>query len=189
MGVPKIKPKEVFDSENSVDEEAATVVIDFAALRKEFDAKEGNDATEIDIQFQVHQEEPSHPKFKVETQDIVKTKTILFDFGGSYLSSLYHKESDDHFEFIIVKDLSELNQYIKKEKKLNIIFYYNQSPKAINSLMKQINLKFSHIFSLIIAENLSPQKASMHQKTESGAKAYISSPQNFTKVIEVLKER
>lgn len=112
----------------------------------------------------------------------IATKTILFDFKSHKLSELHSGYESEDFQFVAIQELSELNKELKSNQELIIIFYYNQAPKAINALMKQLNSKFTHVKTMIIADNLSDQKANAHQKTASGAKVYLSTPSSFDKV-------
>ena len=114
-------------------------------------------------------------------------EVVLFDYKSDILSQLHSGQEADDFNFHIVNDLKSLNSLIKAHDSLTIVFYYNQAPKAINTLIKQLNQKFQHIETMIIAKNLSDAKAKAHQQTASGAKHYLSLPESFDAVIEKLK--
>ena len=111
---------------------------------------------------------------------------VLFDYKSTALSKLHNQHSQEGYEFYIVNDLKELNSLIKDHDELTVIFYYNQAPKVINNLMKQLNKKFKHINTFIIAKNLSEAKAKAHQKTSSGANYYLSLPKSFGDVVKKL---
>lgn len=214
MSEAKTKVTELYSREE-IEEDAATVVIDFNAIKN---SKPSLDDPQdpVEIQFQAAQGSPSpapaSQERKVSEDELsllieqdddeldlefgaidleetpkIKAKAILFDFKGSHLKELSHNHSSEEYEFITSHELKELNGFIKEEKELIIIFYYNQAPKIINSLMKQINHKFPHIKTVIMAKNLSSQKAAIHQKSPSGAKSYISSPESFDDVIKTLQ--
>ena len=214
MGSPKTKNDKLITPEEHHDEnEAATVVIDIDQFRKELDSVKlkATNSEPVAIEFKVHNnqdeennEDENLPGLPPETAlsldlleegneelDIslskkVSIKTLLFDFKSSKLSELYSSYQSDSFDFRIINDLADLNKEIKTDQELIIIFYYNQAPKAINTLMKQLNKKFSHIQTMIIADNLSEKKAIAHGKTDSGARSYLSTPASFNEVEDKL---
>lgn len=115
-------------------------------------------------------------------------KLFLFDLKGNDLENLYANEKTPGFAIEIIKSLRELNQKLKTEKNFTLVFYYNQSPKAINKLLTQIRAKFSKIRTVIIAKNLSQEKAEQHKRTASGADLYLSSPLNFSRLVDEVQK-
>lgn len=208
MALPKKKDQDPV--ENYEDSEAATVVIDINQFKKELGKATVDESVPVDIEFKVHSSEseelPAPPtSAPTENTDLsldnfdemleddldlsenVAREVVLFDYKSDVLSKLHSNQKVEDFNFHIISDLKALNSMIKSHDSLTIVFYYNQAPKAINTLIKQLNQKFQHIETMIIAKNLSDAKAQAHQKTASGAKHYLSLPDSFDEVIEKLK--
>lgn len=151
------------------EDDKPTVVLDLNKLKEELKTKKGTShmvEQDIEIDFSASPEPPLN-----ETK---KDKNIVFFElqGEDILSSLYHEAS---FSSRIINGLQELNKVIKEDR-LNIVFYYGIHQKTVATLLKQINSKKLPINTILLAKNLSEQKAQAHKKTLSAAKEYLSYP-------------
>ena len=91
-------------------------------------------------------------------------------------------------EFSVISELKDLNSSMQEDGDKVVIFNYNAAPKAVNQLTVQIKAKFPHVKTIIMAKNLSDEKAMQHKKTKSGAHAYLSIPFNKEKFITTVKK-
>ena len=153
---------------NNEEDDKPTVVLDLNALRKK-KLKEEEDLANLadQIEFKVHQDKPVE-KIKGKT-----FKVIYFDFQTTLFSD---SKLPSDFENIVVKDLKDLNRYLKTKDFQIVVFHYDPLPKAVNQLCAQIRQKLPSTKLLIVANNISPSKAQIHAKTPSGAHGYLSLP-------------
>lgn len=155
---------------NNEEDDKPTVVLDLNALRKK-KLKEEEDLANLadEIEFKVHQEKPVE---KVKSK-VKAFKVIYFDFQTTLFSE---SSLPSDFENIIVKDLKELNRYLKSRDFQILVFHYDPLPKAVNQLCTQIRQKLPTTKLLIVANRISPQKAQIHARTPAGAHGYLSLP-------------
>jgi hypothetical protein len=159
---------------NINDDDKPTVVLDLNALKKEKLKKEEELANMAsDLEFNVFQEE------ETPLQDSATSKAdfdiILFDFQSDFFQkSLEHFPKGFHYH--IVTSLNGLNQFLKTKKFQIVVFHYDAHPKAVNQLCAQIKQKIPSTKTIIMAKNISPQKALAHAKTPSGANGYSQLP-------------
>lgn len=149
-----------------------TVVLDLESLKAQNDRDDEDVLGEIteNLEFNVSQDPSEEAKTPPRRPDI-----LLFDLASNYFeknAAAFPRE----FSYTVLKDLAALNQKLRQEEAAIIVFNYNAAPKGVNQLCAQIKNKFPKAKTLIIAKNLSEQKAKGHQKTKSGANAYLSSP-------------
>ena len=127
------------------------------------------------------QEKPATPT----SPSLNKIKIILFD-----LQSDFFKKSLPNLpkgpDYKLIASLSDLNQQLRIKEFQIAVFNYDGNPKAVNQLTAQIKAKFNHIKTLIIAKNISPEKAKIHAKTPSGAAGYYQLPLDPAKLMKEL---
>lgn len=190
-------------SDNDEDDKA-TVVLDINALKKEMAEKKaaGDETIEQDIEFSVtssnidiqssesqDEQEPElilGDELEDELLEEEKLKVVLFDLNSEYFTKLSAKLPDT-FEYIIVKELKELNKVLLSKEEVVIMFNYNAAPKAVNQLTSQIKAKFAHAKTVIMAKGLSEEKTQQHKDSKAGANGYLSVPFNLSKFETTIK--
>ncbi len=171
-----------------------------SANAHELASKKQVDTIDQDIEFAVHDEtspniasSSNELSLEEEIEDEVdllgteKPKIVFFDYSSQYFSKLAPKLPQDNYEFNIISELKDLNNYLQSGQSIVVIFHYNAAPKAVNQLSTQIKAKFPSAKTIIVAKGLSKAKADAHQKSKAGANAYLSVPfsvKQFTEVIE-----
>jgi hypothetical protein len=183
------------------EDDKPTVVLDLNKLKNEKLQEEENLANIVeDLEFAVENLEPSGPKTKAKTkipQESKPTKTaplevILFDYESDFF-----RENQDHFpenySYKLIPSLSELNKVLSPRRFQILIFNYDSNPKVINQLSAQIKLKFPVTKTIIMAKNISQDKAKLHAKTPSGASSYYQLPLDSDKIesefLKLIKEQ
>ena len=154
-----------------------TVVLDFNALKEELKTSEELTVNINDIQFNVDfndvepLEDHTGDSKEVENQNPI----YLFDYKTDFFEKVlpHHLNSAN---LHLITELEQLNQALSSNANCIVAFYYNNTPKAVNQLTKQIREKFTNARTLIVAKNLSEDKAAMHAKTKYAANAYLSHP-------------
>jgi len=184
-------------SDNDDEDDKPTVVLDINALRAEMEKKKDeNDEIAQDISFAAHEEieqEISEDELlaDIESDQAIEEKEqieyLLFDLNSEFFKKNISKFPGD-FNYVVVNDLKLLNSKMQSADDKVVIFNYNAAPKAVNQLTIQIKAKFPNVKTVIMAKNLSDEKAQQHQKTKSGAHAYISVPFKNENMIKILKE-
>lgn len=176
------------------DDDKPTVVLDLNALKKQKLKQEEdlanmvqelefavgadeNSEDELDIGI-VSRPESSAPKPQSQKTQI---KVILFDFQSDFFTKSVAKFPSGH-EYHVVTTLPELNKFLSQKSFQIVVFNYDVSPKAVNQLTAQIKQKFPHIRTMIMARNISPEKAKIHAKTPSGANGYYQFPLEAKKI-------
>lgn len=164
------------------EEDKPTVVLDLEALKKQkLKREEDLSLFNQDLEFSVGPETGSSAADKKIIPDpsakgeVPSFPIILFDFQSDF----FQKEAPNlpkDLNFYVVKDLVGLNKFLGEKKFQIVILNYDASPKAVNQLTTQIRQKFPHAKTLIIAKNISPEKAKVHAKTASGADGYYQLP-------------
>lgn len=163
------------------EDDKPTVVLDLNALKKQ-KLKDEEDLANManHIEFNVHQakSEPSNKTPKEKAPQPL-FKTIYFDFQSDLFSE---SPLPKDFETVVTKDLKELNIHLKSKDFQIVVFNYDSHPKAVNQLCLQIKQKLPSTKTLIVAKNISGQKAKLHAKSASGANGYLSLPLNEEKL-------
>lgn len=168
------------------DEDKATIVLDFNKIKEQLSQDEDLvDAASLDFTVSgldhVDEEDLAH-------SDELKNSPrplILVDLKSDYFQK---KFKGAKAEFLIVKELANLNSLLKENSGNILAFYYNSDPKIINQLILQIKEKFQENKLLIIASKLSPEKASQHKATKYGVDAYLSDPFNISEFFEKIEK-
>ena len=174
------------------EDDKPTVVLDLNALKKQA-LKDSDDLTDAGrklsdllqgeaIEFNVLTEAvSSEPEPEAAATPQTHFDIILFDFQSDYFQ-LNQDLFPVGFNYLLATTLPELNSTLA-EKKFKVIFFnYDANPKAINQLTAQIKKKFPHVKTMIMAKNISPEKARAHAATPSGANAYYQFPINTEKL-------
>jgi hypothetical protein len=168
------------------EDDKPTVVLDINALKAELDKKkEELDDIAQDLSFAATEEIADEPA--PEEPTIHDKEYILFDLNSEFFQKNKAKLPGD-FNYVVVNDLKELNSKMQSGDDKVVIFNYNAAPKAVNQLTIQIKAKFPKVKTVIMAKNLSDDKAQAHKKTKSGAHAYISVPFKNENMIDILKK-
>ncbi len=160
------------------EDDKPTVVLDLNALKK-MKLKQEEDLANIatELEFNVIPEE-------IPESTIAKKSNfpiILFDFGSDMFQAS-NALFPDGFSYKIIKTLPELNECLKQKKFQIVVFNYDANPKAVNQLCAQIKAKMPTTKTMIIAKNISPEKAKAHAQTASGAAGYYQLPLNAEKI-------
>mgnify|MGYP001165526451 CR=1 FL=1 len=148
------------------EDDKPTVVLDLNALKEGVKSEQDElDDVASEIEFSAHTEDGPEQQLNV----------LLFDFQSKFFTNNVSKFPPT-FKYEVVDNLKELNAHLQSQQNQVVMFNYNAAPKAVNQLCAQIKTKFPHIGTVIMAKNLSSDKAQQHQNTKSGANAYVSSP-------------
>ncbi len=132
---------------------------------------------------------PTAPKIAVSNSKIAQPAItnganypiILFDFESDFFAKS-RANFPKGFNYKIVKSLAELNMCLKNKNFQIVVFNYDANPKAVNQLCAQIKVKMPMTQTLIMAKAISPEKATAHAKTASGANGYYQYPLEAAKV-------
>lgn len=167
------------------EDDKPTVVLDLNALKKQ-KLKQEEDLASMasDLEFNVTPEisgtdpEVHASEFLKQRRPTLKesqTRVILFDFESNFFG-----EQISHFpngyEYKIVRSVAELNQCLKTKVFQIVCFNYDVHPKAINQLSAQIKAKLPSTKTIIMAKNISLEKAKLHAQTAAGAQGYYKFP-------------
>lgn len=175
------------------EDDKSTVVLDINALKEAAKRQqESLDDISSELEFsaatdseikqpaQAHQVEPDPLSAELDldgpVQEVeVKPEVLLFDFNSEYFQKSY-SHFPQKYDYSILNSLEQLNKKLSEQGQKLIVFNYNAAPKAVNQLCAQIKIKFPHIRTLILAKNLSNEKAQAHKASKSGANGYLSAP-------------
>lgn len=156
------------------DEDKPTVVLDFNSLKEDLKQAEELTQSKLDIQFNVDFDDVEPLEEKAEPS-IHQKNIYLFEYKSNYFKKvLPHYLNNPSLH--LIEELNELNEALTNDPDSIIVFYYNSQPKAVNQLSRQIKKKFQKARTLIIAKNLSPEKAEQHANSKYGAHAYLNHP-------------
>jgi response regulator RpfG family c-di-GMP phosphodiesterase len=176
------------------DEDKPTVILDFNKLKEELVQEEEllNDQ-EVDQLFAEEQEtQVPTPEEKNYSETSKQQNNIyLLDYNNEYFKE-NEAFSQSSYKFKLIKELNQLNEVLTLAPDCLIVFYYNAHPKVINQLTGQIKTKFPQTKTLIIAKNLSAQKAQQHSQSKYGTTSYLSDPfdeQELTKTLKSIIEQ
>jgi DNA-binding NtrC family response regulator len=152
------------------EDDRPTIVLDLNALKQQ-KLKQEEELTQMaqELEFAV--------PIEVLPEKILakNNKVILFDLQSDFFEKSFALFPNT-FEYQIVKDLPELNKYLFTKKYHYLILNYDVNPKAIHQLSTQMKKKFPEIKTIIMAKNISPQKAQLHASTPAGAHGYYQFP-------------
>lgn len=186
-------------SDHQDEDDKPTVVLDLKALKKEADQMQNelaNISSDLEFSAQPSTQADSRPENTAEqpapvempkpSPEVVeqpserknsnkRIEVLLFDLNSHFFEQAVSKLPSD-FDYSVIKTLPQLNQQLSQEGLKLIVFNYNTAPKAVNQLCAQIKSKFPRAKTIILAKNLSPEKAQAHAKSSSGANSYLSSP-------------
>lgn len=168
------------------DDEKATIVLDFNKLKQQLSQEEELvDASSLDflakgVDNTDQDEAKLSPKQKSNPKPL-----IMVDFKSDFFNK---KFSGSNAKFSIVKDLNNLNNFLRSSDENVVVFYYNSAPKIINQLILQIKEKFPNNKMIIIASNLSKEKAIKHKMTKYGVDQYLSDPFGLTEFFGKLEK-
>ena len=160
-------------SENDEDDKQ-TVVLDMAEIQRRLAEDKGESTGSNEIEFEVSTD--ADEEITGDSSPLVSApKVILFD----YKSGLFEEQRasfPEGFEYLIAKDLAALNTHLKGKEEVIVFFNYGADSKAVNQLCTQINAKFKHVKTVIVAKNLSTDKVQVHKGTKAAANGYLSLP-------------
>lgn len=189
------------------DEDKPTVVLDLNALKKQKLKQEEDLANLVqELEFSVGPEDKkqektldseeyaeqflsNRPQETSAPKAVVKKtfRVILFDFQSDFFQKAL-PQFPKGFDYQIAKSLQELNKFLGSKVFQIVVFNYDVNPKAVNQLTAQIKQKFPATKTVIMAKNISPEKAKMHARTPSGANGYYQYPLDAKKIqTELLK--
>jgi hypothetical protein len=158
------------------EDDKATVVIDINALKKEKERKEKEIAEYAgSLEFGIGDEEDEP---RSGEKSLHQVPVLFFEFGGRTFAEM-KMQLPSEIEYKILKDLPELNEWLKKKTPLVIVFAFDVNPKAINQLCAQLKVKFKLVHTVIVAKKLSAEKVKLHKASPAGAAGYVQYP--FTK--------
>lgn len=188
------------------EDDKPTVVLDLNALKKQKQKQEeemnnivnelefnvGEDATSSEdsedfaenfLNARKEAEIKSTPQSVTGTGPITKLKIILFDLQSDFFKKAL-PQMPKGLDYKLINNLNDLNQQLRVKEFQIAVFNYDGNPKAVNQLTAQIKTKFTHIKTVIMAKNISPEKAKIHAKTASGANGYYQLPLDAQKIIK-----
>lgn len=150
-----------------------TIIIDFKALQAQQEAEDeilvDNDAVVTDLDSEMLFDSSGSREIKQTSQKNI----YVFDFKSDFFEKYFKVQRSN---ITRLTELAELNTKLEQDPESIIVFFYNSNPKVVNQLCLQIRTKFSKTKSLIIAKNLSADKALKHSQTNFKANNYISFP-------------
>ena len=172
------------------DDEKPTVVLDFNAIKAQLNAQEdilANDDVIQDLEFATDNDLESNVNAPDDKEVMITKKVYAFSYKTRYFAENKSKLTDSKISLNIIQEVKELNEVLTNDPNSIIIFYYNSLPKAVNQLSAQIKEKFPNTKTLIIAKNLSTDKAQQHRASKFGANAYLNDPFKRSEFLKVLK--
>jgi hypothetical protein len=173
------------------EEEEATVVIDFNAIKDQLedvslDSGEGIQVVEeiefgmgtLDINSDIGEDDEEELDLDAllasTTAENETVKNIyFFDYQTVFFKTNF---TDPESHMKVIETLASLNEALQTQEECVIVFYYNDAPKIVNQLTGQIKNLFPNARTLIIAKNLSAAKAQQHHASKYGANTYLSEP-------------
>lgn len=164
---------------NHDEDDKPTVVLDLNALKKkklEQEESLNNIVSELEFNVGVEEEQKPHST-TTETFPI-----IFFDFQSDFFQKS-QAEFPSHYECKVVTTLPDLNQCLKSKNFQIVVFYYDGNPRAVNQLSAQIKQKMPLTKTIIVAKNISADKARAHAQTPSGANGYLQAPLSSAKLL------
>ncbi|MAX67812.1 MAG: hypothetical protein QF441_04990 [Bacteriovoracaceae bacterium] len=178
------------------DEEKSTVILDLDSMKEEMakaeEEEENNQENSIsydqkldEIEFVVDSKNKSNESseendglFDLTDEDEQEqvTPLALFTYQTDYFE--HHPIlTNSKYQVSQISDLKQLNSLIKnKNENSLLLFYYNSNPKIVNQILAQLNKKFPHVKTVIIATKLSDKKAKIHAQSKYAAHKYLKDP-------------
>ena len=182
------------------EDDKPTDVLDINALKEEMEKKKdemSEIASELSFGATTKDDDSSSNTSAEDLEALIEDETeeeqqqnrpvILFDFNSDFFAKNVSKLPQE-FDFKVVSELKDLNILMQAEGEKVVIFNYNAAAKAVNQLTVQIKAKFPNVKTIIMAKNLSDEKAQQHKNTKSGAHGYLSIPFKKNLFIEVVKK-
>lgn len=166
---------------NDSEDDKPTVVINLDELKKQTQQeKKELEAVTQDLEFAT----PVKPLSPNGSKDLA---CILFDLGESFFNTqltLFPGQAQP----LVINDLKLLNAKLKEDSHVCLFLNYHSGPKQVNALCSQLRQKFPQTRIIICVKNLSQEKMLKHQKSASGAHAYLSIPLDSSRIEKVLEE-
>jgi CheY-like chemotaxis protein len=190
---------------NEEDEDKPTVILDFSKLKEELNQEELLNDQEVDQLFSKDtkvesdfSEQTEHEDDQLFSNDLEEeingieedveekeNNIYLLDYNNDYF-----KTNDNFASFAdqlqIIEQIEQLNDVLSEAVDCIIVFYYNAFPKVINQLTGQIKTKFPNAKTIIIAKNLSAEKAQQHSQSKYGADSYLSDPFDENELLKTI---
>lgn len=166
-------------------DDKATIVLDFNKLKEQLNSDEDLvDSSSLDFiskNLEIDADElKASPQIKESSESI-----IMLDYNSDFFAN---KFGASRTQTIIVTELGNLNELLRANESNILAFYYNSAPKVINQLIIQIKEKFPKNKMIVIATNLSRDKALTHKKTKFGVDVYLSDPFELTEFFEKIEK-
>jgi hypothetical protein len=163
----------------SEDDDKPTVILNFNDIKAELhnsdEVLNEEEVQDLDFKNKDPFENTNISGLEDLSDDYVPNMSYFFSYKTDYFDKNEHFQNlDEYFSFL--DEVAQLNKVLTSGQRCNIIFYYNSAPKVINQITGQIKTKFPNAKTLIIAKNLSAEKADQHRKTRFGADGYLSDP-------------
>jgi hypothetical protein len=174
------------------EDDKSTTVIDIKKLKKLQEAKDKElSKVSENLEFTLHNYSVSSSTSQESSVSNIQNNNqqtvLLFDFNQGFFAAEKDKLGQD-FKFVVIKELGELNQWLKKKIPVTIMFLYESNPQGVNKLCAQIKLKFKLAKTIIVGKNFSAQKIKIHQNSPAGAQGYISLPLDANKISNLLEK-
>lgn len=164
------------------EEDKATIVLDFNKIREQLAQEDENLIDPLSLDFTAKGIDISDSDYD-DVDNEQELKTILaFDFKIPYFKNKFKTSKVQ-----LISELSELNETLRSSEDNILVFYYNSDPKVINQLVLQVKTKFPNNKILIIASNLSQDKALVHKNSKFGVDAYLSDPFEVSEFFEKIE--
>ena len=177
-------------------DEQSTIIIDFKSLadgnlKREKD-QNGEIETLEDLEFNIPEDDEDNQYLALTQSNIlneIKCPLYYLEFKTDFFSKI---DFSKNFQTATsIADINHLNTVLTKKEPSILLIYYNSSPKLSNQVILQIKEKFPEIKIIIIAKNLSTEKAKLHAQSKYAAHEYISYPfltENLEQKINILKK-
>lgn len=179
----------------SDDQDEPTIVIDFNSLKNDTSSDEVLSEGAADLLFKDELEvledsttitDKNHFSENFE-EEVFKKNIYFFDYKSEFFRKKFPLDKLEK-NMKVITELNDLNKALRDDPSCILIFFYNEHPKVINQLSKQVKSKFSDAKTMIIAKKLSDQKAQQHKNSKYGADAYLSDPFETIMFYNTVKE-
>lgn len=159
---------------SSEKDDEATVVVNIKDLKKSL--TEDSVSTDIELEFNVD---------STKEIPINKNKLILFDYKSNTFEMLKKKDLVPA-DSIICKDLKSLQNHLKDDTVVYILFNYHIESKSINKLLNQINSIYKNVKTIITAKGLTEEFIEKHKNSGAQANHYLNFPFSKDKLLKLL---
>ncbi len=172
---------------NDDEDDKPTVVIDFNELKSQLNEEEElTEQEDIDNLFSDDFLGVEPLEAETTNKEEVSNQSIyLFDYQSDYFKKalpMYLNNQNMH----MIESVDDLNKALTNDPKAIILFFYNKAPKAVNMLTLQIKSKFKKAKAVIIAKNLSAEKAQLHSNSKYGAHSYLNDPFTLSELYQTI---